>query len=270
VRGIFAYHTNGRGWCDIGYNFLVDRFGDVFEGRSGGVTNDVVGAAQMGFNTGAFSVSMMGNFDVARPPVHAVRVLERLMAWRLDVGHVNPRAFTIMVSAGGSTTRYHDGTEVRLRTISGHRDTGLTACPGRYLYPLISAIRDVAGRLGLPKIYRPALSTTAVATDAPVSVRVRARSSGSFSWRVTVLGPGGAPVAVIRGPKGKTLDVRWVADGSAQPLAAGTYRVLVETAGAVGEQARPATLTLVAEPPPSPSPTATPTPTVSPTVSPTP
>ncbi|HEX9122802.1 MAG TPA: peptidoglycan recognition protein [Actinomycetota bacterium] len=268
VRGVYAYHTNGRGWCDIGYNFLVDRYGDVFEGRSGGVTNDVVGAAQMGFNTGAFSVSMMGNFDAVRPPAHAVGVLERLIAWRLDVAHVNPRARTVMVSAGGSTTRFQTGTEVRLRTISGHRDTGLTACPGRYLYPLIPAIRDVAGSMGLPKIYQPTLSTTSIPSDGPLSVRIRARSSASFAWRVIVLGPSGDTVVVIRGSKGPTLDVRWVADGSAQPLEAGEYRVLVETTGAVGGRARPATLTVVAEPPPSPSPTLTPTPT--PTVSPTP
>jgi hypothetical protein len=133
VRGIYAYHTNGRGWCDIAYNFLVDRFGNVFEGRSGGVTKDVIGAAQAGFNTGAFSVSVMGNFDQVRPPAPAVHALERLLAWRLDVGHVNPSAQTVMISGGGRTTRYPAGTKVRLRTISGHRDTGLTACPGKVL-----------------------------------------------------------------------------------------------------------------------------------------
>jgi uncharacterized protein with LGFP repeats len=272
VRGVYAYHTNGRGWCDIGYNFLVDRYGDVFEGRSGGVTNDVVGAAQMGFNTGAFSVSMMGDFDVARPPGVAVRALQRLMAWRLDVAHVNPRAFTVMVSAGGSTTRYHKGTEVRLRTISGHRDTGLTACPGRYLYPLIPAIREVAGHLGLPKIYRPSLSTISVPSDGPVSIRIRASSSGAFRWLVTVVGPDGAEVATIRGPKGATLDVRWMADGTTQPLEPGTYRIVIVTTGPMGSRARPAELTVSVEPPvsPSPSPTVNPSSSPTPTVTPTP
>jgi N-acetylmuramoyl-L-alanine amidase len=269
VRGIYAYHTNGRGWCDIGYNFLVDRFGDVFEGRSGGVTNDVIGAAQAGFNTGAFSVSVMGNFDQVRPPAPAVRALDRLLAWRLDVGHVNPSAHTVMISGGGRTTRYPAGTKVKLRTISGHRDTGLTACPGRVLYAMLPAIRSDVARIGLPKLYNPRLSTSTVVTGQPEDIRIRARGSTSMTWSVSVLDPSGNEIASFPAQTGQALEVVWPATGPpAQPDVPGVYRVVIGASAPNGALARPATLTLTVGPipTPSPSPTASPTATTSPSL----
>jgi uncharacterized protein with LGFP repeats len=207
VRGIYAYHTNGRGWCDIGYNFLVDRFGDVFEGRSGGVTNDVIGAAQMGFNTGAFSVSVMGTFDYVRPPGPAVGALERLLAWRLDVGHENPSARTVMISAGGDTTRYPAGTKVKLRTISGHRDTGITDCPGIILYAMLPGIRSHVATVGLPKLYNPRLSISTIVSGQPVDIRIRAKGSTSMTWSVSVLDPIGNAIASFPGQTGEALEL---------------------------------------------------------------
>jgi len=275
VRGVYAYHTNGRGWCDIGYNFLVDRFGDVFEGRSGGVTSNVIGAAQMGFNTGAFSVSVMGNFDAAPPPEAALRVLERVLAWRLDVGHVNPAARTVMVSAGGDTTKYAAGAAVRLRTISGHRDTGITACPGRFLYALLPRIRSNVAAMGLPKSYKPNLSTTSIVIGQPADVRIQATGSTSMTWTVTILDPAGSVFATFPTLGGEAMDVLWPAgDPTAQPTVLGDYQVVISATHAEGAIARPASLTLsvLPVPPPSPSPTpsASPSPTVSPSTSPSP
>jgi hypothetical protein len=269
VRGIYAYHTNGRGWCDIGYNFLIDRFGDVFEGRSGGVTNDVIGAAQMGFNTGAFSVSIMGNFDQVRPPAPAVRALERLLAWRLDVGHVNPSAQTVMISGGGRTTRYPAGTRVKLRTISGHRDTGLTACPGKVLYAMLPGIRSDVAAIGLPKLYNPRLSTSTIVTGQPVDIWIRARGSTSMTWSVSVLDPSGNEIASFPAQTGQALEVVWPATGPpAQPSVPGVYQVVIGASAPNGALARPATLALSVGPipTPSPSPTASPTATTSPSV----
>jgi N-acetylmuramoyl-L-alanine amidase-like protein len=268
VRGIYAYDTQIRGWCDIGYNFLVDRYGDVFEGRSGGVTNDVIGAAQMGFNTGAFSVSVMGTFDVVAPPPAAIRALERVLAWRLDVAHVNPASWQPMTSAGGSTTRYKKGTTVRLHAISGHRDTGLTDCPGGRLYALLPAIRRVVTHTGLPKFYAPRLSTASLVAGEPTAVRVKARGSTRLAWTVSVLDATGATVAELAGQKGDRLDVRW----DAALDTPGRYRVVIAAATPKGATARPAILPLTVAPTPTPSPSPTPTlsPSPSPTVTPTP
>ena len=88
LRGIYAYHTQSRGWRDIGYNFLVDRFGRIWEGRYGGVTRAVVGAHTLGYNEYSFALSAIGNFDVKSPPerrTQRLRAALRLEA--LDLQH---------------------------------------------------------------------------------------------------------------------------------------------------------------------------------------
>ena len=77
LRGIYAYHTQSRGWRDIGYNYLVDRFGRIWEGRYGGVGSPVVGAHTLGYNEVSFAMSAIGNFDIAEP---AAGGAERLRA----------------------------------------------------------------------------------------------------------------------------------------------------------------------------------------------
>ena len=63
LRGIYAYHTQSRGWRDIGYNFLIDRFGRIWEGRYGGITLPVVGAHTLNYNENSFAASAIGNYQ---------------------------------------------------------------------------------------------------------------------------------------------------------------------------------------------------------------
>src|ERR1051326_4227384 len=151
VRGIEVYHVKGNGWNDIGYNFLVDRFGNVYEGRAGGIDRNVVGAHAEGFNTGTVGVSLIGNFTSARPPRAMLTPLVDLLAWRLDVAHVDPLS-TVVYTSGGNA-KFHAGRLVTLRAISGHRDTGPSECPGNGAYALIPAIARRVARTGLPKLY---------------------------------------------------------------------------------------------------------------------
>ena len=90
VRGIQRYHVLSNRWDDIGYNFLVDKYGRVFEGRGGGITENVIGAHAGGFNTGSVGVAVIGNYESASISRAARTALQRLLAWRLDVGHVFP------------------------------------------------------------------------------------------------------------------------------------------------------------------------------------
>ncbi|KQX69920.1 hypothetical protein ASD06_02655 [Angustibacter sp. Root456] len=129
IRGIYRFHVQGRGWNDIGYNFLVDRFGRIWEGRYGGVALPVIGAHTQGYNAEAFAMSAIGNFDVAKPPAAMVSAYSRLFAWKLGLHGV---------PATGAVTL--NGT--RLQRINGHRDAGQTACPGRYLYARLATIRS--------------------------------------------------------------------------------------------------------------------------------
>src|SRR3954449_6776319 len=134
IRGIYAYHTQSRGWSDVGYNFLVDRFGRIWEGRYGGVDRPVVGAHTLGYNDDAFAMSAIGNFDIARPSSAMLDAFGRLFAWKLSLPGVSATASHQWV-----TKRY-------LHAINGHRDVGQTACPGRYLYAKIPTIRSLAAK----------------------------------------------------------------------------------------------------------------------------
>ena len=128
VRGIQLYHVRGNGWNDIGYNFLVDRFGTIYEGRYGGVDRNVVGAHALGFNTGSTGIALLGTYGDAKPTRAALDSLTKLLAWRLDLAHVDPLSVVTVLSGGSE--RFRPNVPVSLRAISGHRDTGLTECPG--------------------------------------------------------------------------------------------------------------------------------------------
>ena len=79
MRSIYAYHTQSKGWSDIGYNFLVDRFGRIWEGRFGGVDRPVVGAHTLGYNDYAFAMSAIGNYDVKKPSSAMVQAYGALL-----------------------------------------------------------------------------------------------------------------------------------------------------------------------------------------------
>jgi hypothetical protein len=132
IRGIYAYHTRSQGWSDIGYNFLVDRFGRIWEGRYGGVDRPVVGAHTLGYNDNAFAMSAIGNFETARPSRAMIRAYGRLFAWKLSLHGVSASDGKQYV-----TSRY-------FKAINGHRDAGATACPGINLYNRIPRIRELA------------------------------------------------------------------------------------------------------------------------------
>ena len=187
VRGIDVYHVRANGWDDVGYNFLIDRFGRVYEGRYGGVTRNVIGAHALGFNTGSVGIALIGNFQAARPSAAAVQSLERLIAWRLDLAHVDPVSTLTYVSNGSE--RWRAGVTVKLRAVSGHRDTGLTSCPGNLLYPQLDAIALAAEQIGLPKLYSPL-----VRGKVGGQVVFSARLSSALPWRITVSGADGRAV----------------------------------------------------------------------------
>ncbi|WP_249027836.1 N-acetylmuramoyl-L-alanine amidase, partial [Blastococcus saxobsidens] len=149
MRSIYRYHTVSRGWGDIGYNVIVDKFGRLWEGRYGGLASTVVGAHAGGFNTGTFGVSMLGNYDTAETPQATVDSVAAIIAWKFALYGVDPRGSTTLVSGGGGTSRYAKGTSVTLPTVFGHRDVGSTSCPGRYGYARMGEIRDkVSATLG--------------------------------------------------------------------------------------------------------------------------
>jgi hypothetical protein len=213
VRAIEVYHVKGNGWNDIGYNFLVDKYGQIFEGRYGGVDKNVIGAHAEGFNTGSTGVAVLGTYSSSAPPQAALTALESLLAWRLDIAHVDPLS-TLTVMSGGNP-RFPVGAPVFLRAISGHRDTGFTDCPGNALYAKLGAIASQASSIGLPKLYSP------VVQGAPGGlVAFRGRLSQSLPWTVTVADPTGTVLAT---GSGQGTDIEWTWDATNVPQARYTW-----------------------------------------------
>ena len=234
VRGIEVYHVKGNGWDDIGYNFLVDRYGQVFEGRYGGVDKNVIGAHAEGFNTGSVGVAVLGTYGSTAPPSAALSALEGLLAWRLDVAHVDPLSTLTWMSSGNA--RFAAGVPVTLRAVSGHRDTGFTTCPGAALYAKLGAIAQVTAASGLPKLYAPS-----VRGDIGGQIRFRGHLTEVLPWTVTVTDSSGN---VVASGAGTSQDVDWTWDAATAPK--GVYSWTI----AAGNNVLPARGTIGANPVP--------------------
>jgi hypothetical protein len=229
VRGIENYHVLGNGWDDIGYNFLVDKYGQVFEGRYGGMEKAVVGAHAMGFNFGAVGVALLGNYNGAGLTAAARASLVKLLAWRLDLAHLDPLSHVTRVSAGNP--EYAKGTSVGLRAVSGHRDTYPTSCPGNSVYAQLPSITRQIAATGTPKIYSPV-----VIGAIGGSVRFTARLSSAVPWTVTVVDSLGRTVA---SGTGTSTNLDWSWDASLTP--GGLYRYTISAGGLGTAAARPVT-----------------------------
>ena len=156
VLGICRYHRNSNGWNDIGYNFLVDKYGTIYEGRAGGVDAPVIGAQAQGFNSVSTGIANIGTFESVPQSNEAVDAMARLIRWKLPL-HGAPTAGTVTVtSAGGDSNRWAAGTPVTLNRISGHRDGNNTSCPGDALY---SQLLDLRNRVGNQAPQQPSAGT---------------------------------------------------------------------------------------------------------------
>jgi hypothetical protein len=229
VRAIEVYHVLGNGWDDIGYNFLVDKYGQVFEGRWGGMEKAVVGAHAMGFNYGSVGVALMGNYNGAGLTAPERASLVKLLAWRLDLAHVDPLSRVTRVSTGNP--KYSRGDSVLLRAISGHRDAYPTSCPGSNVYAELPSITRQVAATGLPKIYAPV-----VFGALGGNVRFTARLSNSAPWTVTVTDPLGH---VVASGTGTGLVVDWTWESTVAPP--GRYTYTIAAGGAGTAAARPVT-----------------------------
>ncbi|WP_019143479.1 SpoIID/LytB domain-containing protein [Aeromicrobium massiliense] len=138
VRSAQKYHMDALGWCDIGYNFLVDKYGQIFEGRAGGTPKMVRGAhaGVTAVNQYTVGVSMMGNYDTAALTEPLKNAVVKIIGWRMATHYIPAKG---TVSIGGR----------KYQRIMGHRDVKATACPGRYGYAWLTqsgGLRDrVAG-----------------------------------------------------------------------------------------------------------------------------
>lgn len=189
VRSIQHYHMRGQGWKDIGYNFLVDRHGQIFEGRAGGMDRPVIGAHAAGFNAGSVGVALIGDHRNGGLTEAAVNALRDLLAWLCTTHGVDPQATTVETSSGSS--RYPRGQRARLDCLSGHRDASQTSCPGDVPYHTLPDLRGaVAALLG---------GRTTTEPEAPRLPRLGGQDAVATAILVsrTAFGDGGAAHVVV-------------------------------------------------------------------------
>jgi hypothetical protein len=164
LRAIYAFHRFVNGWNDIGYNFVIDSYGRIFEARAGGIDEPVVGAHAGGYNLVSSGVAVLGTFTGVPISPAARRALEELLAWKLSL-HGVPAQGRVVVEvnpAGASYSKYPGDARVSLPRIAGHRDADTTDCPGNVLYGELPAIRAGVQRLA-PSPTRATLALTAPA-----------------------------------------------------------------------------------------------------------
>lgn len=235
IRSIYAYHVKTNGWDDIGYNFLIDRYGQIFEGRYGGIDRNVIGAHSMGFNTGSTGISMLGTFASAKPPEIAMSSLKRILSWRLDQGTVDPTTSVTYVSNGSN--KYPEGQRVTLKRVIGHRDVGETTCPGLPVQETLTYVRNAALRDGLPKLFDAKVSRAAITPNSDGiadALKLTGRFSSAMNWKTEVLDAAGKSLYALSG-SGATLSVNWYGkDSSGAAVPHGSYRFKVTGKGTAG------------------------------------
>ena len=191
VLGICRYHRNSNGWNDIGYNFLVDKYGTIFEGRAGGVDRPVTGAQAEGFNSQSTGIANLGDYSSTAQSSAALQAMARLIRWKLPLEGAPTSGTVRVTSAGGSTNRFPAGTVATMNRISGHRDGNNTECPGSALYAQLPELRRLVGDRSPappPPTSEPPSETkvsTRVALTPPATVRVpsAARIGGTSRWQ---------------------------------------------------------------------------------------
>ncbi len=147
IRYLYAGQTGSRDWDDIGYNFLVDRCGSIYEGRAGGADRAVTGAHTQGFNHRTAGIAAIGTFTAGVPvPAAMTDAIAAVAAWKLGLSETDPRS-TVPLTSSNNLSRYSRGTTVRLPAVAGHNEGYMTTCPGAALSARLPDIRETAARL---------------------------------------------------------------------------------------------------------------------------
>ncbi|WSQ62624.1 peptidoglycan recognition protein [Streptomyces sp. NBC_01217] len=147
LRNLYTGQTRDRSWGDLGYNFLVDKCGTIYEGRAGGADRPVVGSHTLGFNQGTVGIAAIGTFGSGTTvPAVMEQAIAALAAWKLGLSGIDPTS-KVRLTSTNDQSRYPKGTSTEFDAISAHRDGFATNCPGEALFSQLPAIRTMAARL---------------------------------------------------------------------------------------------------------------------------
>jgi hypothetical protein len=172
IRGSYRYHVSpAKNWPDVAYNFFVDRFGQIWEGRAGSLDGPVMCDATGGSQGYAQLCTFIGNHMEETPTDEAVAAMVQLLAWLGEREGVDtsPGATVEFISRGSNL--HPEGAPVVAATISGHRDMSQTLCPGDFAYELVRAElpEAVTDTRRAAASQATTTSTTASTTTAPTT-----------------------------------------------------------------------------------------------------
>lgn len=255
IRNDQAYHIDGRGWCDIGYNFLVDKWGNIYEGRANSGTQPIIGVHAGGFNTSTVGISMLGDYSGITPSAATQEAVAQVIAWRLGSYYRDPASSVWYTTGGGENSRYAAGTTLELPTVIGHRDVAFTACPGNGGYSSLGWLRARARQIIDTGWVNPVLSATSLTSGSAVSVLGGTIGTTTATLAVTDERTGvrvSSTTAVIHQPGGPIMT--WDGRGpTGLPVGPGTYRLtLTGTGAATGAPAAPWSAVVTVQPGPNP------------------
>ena len=179
VRQIYVLHTQGNGWNDVGYNFLIAQNGAIYEGREGAGPNEenVLGSHFCGKNSQTMGICVLGNYETAEPTAAALNSLTRLISWKLDKANLNPAEYMLHPPSSANP--------VALGVIAGHRDGCTSECPGKNLYAKIPDIKQNVTTLMNSLTTAPATPQVAGnVREGPGAVTLSASgaSDGNYVW----------------------------------------------------------------------------------------
>ncbi|WP_327263988.1 peptidoglycan recognition protein [Streptomyces sp. NBC_01232] len=243
VRGLHVYHVNENKWRDLGYNFLVDKCGTIFEGRQGGVDQPVQGAHAYGWNSESTSVSVLGDYTQAGASQAALDAISKVAAYKLGQ-YDGDMSGTTMLTAGADQKNYFGksytaGQSYEFKTLSGHRDGFNTQCPGHALYPQLDALRTSgpAARLKVTSVNGEAAQPgSSFQTPGPVSVGFDTSTASAQVSKFELL-VDDKPVATVAG----------TARSASASLALGSHQVQVRATTTNGKVATSLPVTVLAE-----------------------
>ncbi|MFP8944535.1 peptidoglycan recognition protein [Streptomyces fenghuangensis] len=244
VRGIYAYHVKTLGWRDIGYNFLVDRCGRIYEGRKGGVDRPVMGAHAYGFNAETTGISILGTYTDTAASTAALTSVARIAAWKLGQYGVAPKG-TATLTAGDAGRNYFGKTwaksaRLSLPAVHGHRDGYNTQCPGNRLYDQLATVRTYAAGpvsgLAITSVTGAGQSGATYYTKAAVTVNWKASTPAALVSRYELLVDGKVAATAAN-----------TAASAKAALAVGTHTVAVRAVHISGKTATTAAATVIAE-----------------------
>ncbi|MEZ5380079.1 MAG: N-acetylmuramoyl-L-alanine amidase [Acidimicrobiales bacterium] len=190
LRSFYAFHTGPeKGWPDIAYNFMVDRFGGVWEARAGSIDQPIKGSATGGSQGFALLCCLIGNHDEEAPTSAAVDSLSRLLGWLADRYGIalGPGETATFVSRGSN--RWDAGVEVTTSTISGHREMSLTTCPGDHAFELIGRTIIPAAATAAGSAARATSTTEAATTTAAPTTTAEPTTTAAPTTTTSTTGP---------------------------------------------------------------------------------